>query len=399
MAETAHSKPGRATDENKVKVVEIAPAARPARMKRRHHVLVISFLIGVVGPVMTAAFYLFTRAADQYASSVGFTARSEQASSAIDLLGGLTTLSTASSSDMDILDKFVRSESLVSALDRELNLRAIFSKPESDPVFSLPGDASPEDLVAYWERMVKVQYDPGSGLMAIQVRAFDPVDARNIAQALLDQSSRMINNLSSIARDDTTRYAREELRMAEDRMRMARTALNSFRNRHRIVDPSADIQGQMGLLNSLQARLADAQIDLDRLGSTTNQHNPRMTQAKRQVEVIRNRIEKERQKFGVGTAPRANTRAAYAALAGQYESLQVDLEFAEKTYVAALSSYDSAVSEARHQTRYLAVYQQPSPAQTALYPDRVTLLFIVALMLFGIWTVAVLIYYSFRDRR
>ncbi len=376
----------------------MAPAARPARMKFRHWMVLLGFLLFTVLPTVGAGYYLYVYAADQYASKVGFTVRREEASSAMDVLGGLTQISGSSSSDTDILYEFVQSQELVREIDNRIDLKTIYRKPEEDVVFRLKDDASIEDLLDYWDRMVRIQYDPGAGLIEIEARAFDPDDAQRITRALFARSSEMINELSSIARDDVTRYAKEELDQAVTRLKEARQALRVFRNETQIVDPSADIQGQMGLLNSLQARLADALIELDLLAGTTSASDPRAVQARRRIEVIETRIEDERRKLGV-TGTSSGTSAAFADLVGEFESLQVDLEFAQKAYVSALSAHDTAVAEARRQSRYLAAYLEPTLAETPRYPQRLTILAVLSVLLVGTWTILVLIYYSLRDRR
>jgi capsular polysaccharide transport system permease protein len=327
---------------------------------------------------------------------VGFTVRTEETGSAMDILGGLTSFSQASSSDTDILYKFIQSQELVRNVDKALNLRAIYQKPTLDPVFRLDDSAPIEDLVDYWKRMVRIFYDPSTGLMEIEVRAFDPVDAQDIAQDLFDRSSAMINALSAVARNDTSRYAKEELDDAVERLKQARQALTLFRNDKQIVDPTADIQGQMGLLNSLHAQLATSLIELDLLADTTRDTDPRVEQAKRKIVVINTRIDAERQKLGVGGG---RGGGAFADLVGQFESLQVDREFAEKAYVSALSAYDSSLAEARRQSRYLAAYVQPTLAETPLYPQRAILLLIAGLLIFGTWAIGVLVFYSLKDRR
>ncbi|NEX47750.1 sugar transporter [Rhodobacter sp. ETT8] len=365
-------------------------------MQRRHRLTILSLGIWVVLPVIALAVYLYVFAADQYASTVGFTVRTEETGSAMEILGGLTSLSSASSSDTDVLYKFIQSQELVREMDATLNLREMFRKPAADPVFSLSRDSSIEDLVRYWARMVRIYYDPGTGLMEIESRAFDPEDARAISTEIFARSTQMINTLSAVARDDTTRYAREELDTAVERLKEARQALTLFRNETQIVDPSADIQGQMGLLNSLNAQLASSLIDLDILIETTRESDPRIEQARRKIAVIEKRMSEEREKLGVGGN---HNGRAYADLIGQFEALQVDLEFAQKAYLSALSAYDTAQAEARRQSRYLAAYIEPTLAETPLYPQRAIILLISAFVLFGTWAVSVLIYYSLRDRR
>jgi capsular polysaccharide transport system permease protein len=206
----------------------------------------------------------------------------------------------------------------------------------------------------------------------------------------------MINELSAVARDDTTRYAKDELDQAVERLKEARRALTLFRNDNQIVDPTADIQGQMGLLNSLNEQLATSLIELDLLTGSTRESDPRVEQAKRKIEVIETRIDEERLKLGVTGA---DGSGAFADLVGSYESLRVDLEFAQQAYLSTLATYDTAVAEARRQSRYLAAYIEPTLAETAIYPRRLTILSVFSLFMFGIWAITALVYYSLRDRR
>ncbi len=380
----------------KVAVIEVSPAATPAHMRKRHWMLILSFFIFVILPAAGTGFYLYTYAVDQYASKVGFTVRNEESGSAFDFLGGLTNISGSSSSDTDILYKFIQGQELVQAIDRDLDLKGIYQKPRSDPVFRLKDNATIEDLIDYWARMVKIIYDPPTGLIEVEVRAFDPVDARNIANDIFTRSGDMINKLSDIARGDVTRYAKDELTLAVSRLKEARRKLTLFRNENQIIDPGADIQGQMGLLNSLQKKLADTLLEKDLLTDTARDNDPRVVLVDRKIAAISKRIAQERRKLGVSGG--GNT-GDFADLIGQFESLKVDLEFAEKAYVSALSAYDSAVAEARRQTRYLAPYVHPTLAESSQYPQRGILMAVVILALFGTWTILVLVYYSLRDRR
>ncbi len=360
--------------------------------------MLVSFLLMVVAPTAVGGWYLWMRAADQYASYVGFSVRKEETSSAIELLGGITELSGSSSSDTDILYKFLESQELVRTIDRKLDLRAIWSKadPSVDPVFAYHPPGTIEDLTDYWARMVKVHYDSASGLLDLRVNAFTPEDARAITREIFDESSAMINALSSIAREDTLRYAREELQTAVDRLKAARTAMTAYRNENQIVDPEANIQSQVGLIGSLQAQLAEALIELDLLQGNAGTSDPRVVQLRRRVEVIRERISDEQNK--VGAAGEAGT-TAFADILSGYESLAVDREFAEEAYRSALASFDSAQAEARRQSRYLAAHVSPTLAEASEYPQRGLLLGLVALFAFLLWASTVLVAYSLKDRR
>lgn len=371
--------------------------ASPAFRRPRHLVVMLSFFLFVVIPSAVSGVYLYAVAVDQYASKVGFSVRREDSGSAMELLGGLSNLSNSSSSDTDILYEFIQSQKLVSDIDDELDLHGIWSKPERDFVFAITEDASIEELVHYWNKMVRVSYGAGSGLIEVEVLAFSAQDATKISRTLFEKSSQMINELSDIARQDAIRYSREELGEALERLKDARAVVTLFRNENQLVNPEIDIQTQAGLLGNLQNQLAQTLIEFDLLDGITNSNDPRAIQVTRRLEVIEKRIAAERKKLGGGSIDGSDN--AFANLLGDYERLVVDREFAEKSYVSALAAYDASLAESRRKTRYLAAYMQPTEAETAEYPKRLTLLLLMTLFLFLIWAVMVLVAISVRDRR
>ncbi|WP_244906060.1 sugar transporter [Celeribacter ethanolicus] len=375
----------------------VLPHAKPARPKRRHRIVVYTFISVVLMPFLISAVYLFAFAQDQYASTVAFTVRSEENNSASDFFGGLTrTLGSSGGHDSDILYEFIQSQDIVQNIDDKIDLRTLFSiHKDSDPFFSFQTDGTIEDLTEYWKRMLHLSYDSGSGLMIIRVNAFRPEDAYQIAQAILVESQAVINDISATARADATRYTEEDLERAETRLREARQELTDFRVTNQIVDPTKDIEGQMGLLNTLQSQLATALIDFDLLAITAQPNDPRLEQTRRRIDVTRKRIAEERNKFSGESADGDN----YAAKVSEFEKLSVDYEFAQMAYTAARSAHDAALGEARRTTRYLATFITPTLAERSMYPARGTILMLVGLFLFLGWTILLLIYYSLRDRR
>ncbi|MGR3617178.1 MAG: capsule biosynthesis protein [Paracoccaceae bacterium] len=367
-----------------------------AFLRTGHWIIIASFVICVLAPIAIAGGYLHWRAADQFVSRVGFAVRSENGGTPSNFLGIMTFFSASSSSDTDILFQYIKSQDLVSSVDQALDIRTRWALPKDDRVFRFSEGGTIEDLVAYWAKMVRVTYDPGTGLIEVEVRAFAPEDAQAVAQEILGRSGELINKMSAVSRQDATVFAETQLIEAVGRLKAARQALTLFRNETQIVDPGVDLHGQMGLLNSLQVKLADTLIKLDMLHQTARPNDPRTSQAKREVAAIQNRIAQERQKLGVS----ANSGdAAYAYLVGQYESLIVDLEFAEGAYVSSLTAYDAAVAQARRKSRYLAAYLNPTFPESPEHPQRGIILILLALGLFGVWAIGAMVFYSLKDRR
>jgi capsular polysaccharide transport system permease protein len=242
--------------------------------------------------------------------------------------------------------------------------------------------------------MVGVDFASGEGIIEVTARAFRPEDATAITMAILDESARLVNRLSEQAREDAVRFAREELAEAEETLRQVRQNLAEFRRENRLVDPSADVAGQMGLLNALQGELAQALVERDMLLSFVGDEDQRVVQANRRITAITARIEEERATLGV-----AGVTGALPEIVGRYEELLVDLEFANTAYTQALAGLAAARAEARRQSRYLAPHVHPTAAERALYPRRVMLAGLGGLFLLIGWGIVVLVYYNVRDNR
>jgi len=379
--------------------VQVKPIATAARIRPRHRGLILSFVVLVLVPFLVSTFYLWGLAQDQYASTTGFTVRQEEATSSADLLGGLSQFAGGGTgSDSDVLYEFIQSQEIVERIDASLDLKSIFSENWStDPVFSLWKDASIEDLVWFWHRAVRISYDQSTGLMELRIVSPDPQTSQAIGTAIVAESQRMINMLNEQSLNDTMGYANRDLDEALERLKKARTAMTDFRSRTQIVDPTADIQGRMGVLNNLQQQLAQAMVDADLLRGTTQNTDPRVVQADQRIQVIRDRIIAER-----GTLSSSNVGPNgddYPSLLEEFERLSVDMQFAEETYRLSLAAQDVARSKATRQSRYLAAYISPTLAETAEYPQRLTIAGLIGIFLLMGWAILVLVYYSLRDRR
>lgn len=381
-------------------VVQVQPIARPAGMKRRHWGLFLSFVLLVAGPLAAIAFYLWTYAEDQYVSTTGFIVRSQESGGATDLLGGLAQFTSGTTaSDSDILYEFIQSQEMVTAIDARVDLRAHYSQNwPRDWAFSIWPDASLEELIWYWTRIIGISYDSASGLTEVQAVGFTPEMAQRITSEIVRESQDRINALNSQARGDAMRYANDDLQEALAQVKAARQALIKFRTRTQIVDPAADIQARMGVMNNLQQQLAEALIEYDLLLLTARENDPRLTTAQQRIDVIRERIVIERQTFASNSTETGAVGEDYPTLISEFESLTVDLEYAETTYRAALTAREVARDDVARQSRYLATYIKPTLPQTSEYPRRFTFTGLAGLFLLLVWSILALVYYSIRDR-
>jgi capsular polysaccharide transport system permease protein len=376
--------------------VRTAVADMPASGQRpRHRVLRLSFLVCVALPVLLWSAYLFGVAEDQYHSELAFSIRSEEiASAAAGILGAITQVSGGVANDAEIVNEYISSRAIVEEVDAEVDLAGIYRKPAFDPVFSLGGDSRIEDLTDFWNRVVHVSYENRSGIINIRTVAFTPEDARRINEAILSSSNALVNRLSEQARQDAIRYAAIDLDEAEANLRQQRQQLADFRAQYHIVDPEADVAGQLGVLTALQSELAQALVERDMLLTYVSEDDQRVVQATRRIDAITARIAEERTNLGIG-----GEGVNIADVVGEYEGLRTDLEFAAAAYTQALTNLALARAEGRRQARYLAVHIPPTLAQESLYPQRWLLIGLAGAFLAMAWGIAMIVYYNIRDSR
>jgi capsular polysaccharide transport system permease protein len=373
------------------------------RLRPRHALGFFGFVLLVLLPVGLAAAYLFAIATDQYHSQAGFSVRSEEFRNPLDALSAFTDVSGSSStaSDSEIIYDFIQSQALIRLLDRDLDLRTLFAaRPTGfglvpvDLLFGLAPDASIEDIEDYWSRMISVSRESGTGIINMKVTAFTPEDAQRLAQAIVEASSTLVNDLSRIAQNDAIQFAQADVALAEARLAEMRRRVRAFRAANQIIDPETDASSQSSVLAELHSTLAKTLIRRGNLEIYTDKADSRLNDLDRQISVIRDQIERER-------AVIANHKTGGASLSdviGQYEELLVDLEFSENAYVAARGAVEQARAEARRQSRYAAVHIQPTLAEESLYPRRWLLLGVILVAALSIWAILSLIYYNIRDR-
>jgi capsular polysaccharide transport system permease protein len=377
-------------------IVSTPQQQQPAKsgLKTRHKLLLLSFFLLVLLPAAIGSSYLFFRAAPQFNSSAAFSVRSENVGNPLDALSAITQIGSSSASDSVVLYDSIRSQPMMLKLDAKLDLRSIYNRDPDDFIFSLGTDITTEDLLDYWDRMVSVSIDESSGILELETFAFQPEDANLILAAILEECSKLVDDLSRIAQADAMKYAVEDLTTAEERLRATRRRIAAFRVENEMIDPSADAGNHMTVLSALQSQLAEALVGRESLNGYAGVNDPRIAERDRMISAIQKQIELVRSSVSQVT----DGRSAFSDVMGRYEELLVDLQFSQDAYTAARASEELARAEARRRNRYLAVHIPPTTAEESLYPRRFLLSGLLLACCFAAWSVLALIYYNVRDR-
>lgn len=379
----------------------VPPTVSRARVRFRHFLTLLSFVVCVLAPTGAAYWYMTERATPQYASVTAFSVRKEETGSPTEIFSAFG-LSGTSTNDTDILYDFLTSQEVVNSIRSYRDLEGIWAGPGTDwetgdPVFAMPKGGGIEDQTTYWNRMVDVAYDTAASILEVKVLAFDPSNAQMIARDILNESTKIINTLSSVASADVLRYAQEDLGSAETELRAAREELTRFRNRYQIASIASDIALTTGPLNALTQQLVEAKIEYGLLVRDTTDTDPRILRMNARLEVIEEQIAAERAKLGASVG--GDEGSVLSNRIAEFERLNIDLEFAQTSYQTALVSFHAAKADANRQSLYLAAHKNPTLAERADYPKKPTILGLIGGLSFAVWALLALTLLSLRDRR
>lgn len=358
------------------------------------------FAVGL--PTLVTAIYFVLFAADQYSSEGRFAVRASEVSGGSGEAGIAMSLglggATSTTSDSYIVIEYLQSRRLVEDLQRRLDIRKLFSRPEADFYARLDPTISIEKLVNYWKGMTHAYFDSMSGIVEFRVRAFTPDDAQKISTEALASAERLINDLSKRARDDTVQAAKDDLVRAELRLRLARKGIREFRDKQKQVDPAAITSQRMAVLSSLEQDLATTEASRATVDSFLNSNAPSVRMMQNKIDALRRRIGEERGKLGNSGEAIGDGGEAMSAVIAQYEELETERIFAEKLYETALGSLEAAKVSAERKMRYVASFIEPPRAEDSEYPERLkdTLLVFVSTGL--IWAIVVLVVFGVRDQ-
>ncbi len=351
-----------------------------AYIYRRHRGLFVFVLL----PTLIAATYLFGWAADQYQSEAKFVIYSAQGGEAgLSGLGqvlGLGDAGGSTTSETFSVIAYMESLDAIQALDRTLNLTAIFRAPQADLLSRLWYAHPPaEKLLKYYDRKVVVTYQEETTITTLDVHAFTAQDAYNIANTLLALGEQRVNEYNNRITADTVKVANAEVELAEARIEQAEIAMTKFRQQYGDLDPQLSGTADMGLIATLSGQLAQSEAQLAQMQG--------LSPDSPQVEAVRNRISAIRQQIAAQNSLLTGANGALAPVLAQYQELTLHLQFAQQSYTAAQTALTAANEEALKQKLFLVRVVEPNMPQVALFPQRlwiVATIFFTLLIAYGI---------------
>jgi capsular polysaccharide transport system permease protein len=337
----------------------------------------------VIIPTILACIYFGLIASDVYISESRFVVRSPQRQTQTGLNAFLAgTGFSRSQDDTYSVHDFVLSRDALKELDEQIGVRKAFSSKDADFINRFPGldwDDSFESFYRYYKKRVGIDYDTVSSITTLNVRAFTAEDAKRINDLLLKMGERLVNNLNDRSRQDLIKFATQEVTIAETKAKAAALALSSFRTSQSVFDPDKQSAIQLQGVAKLQEELLTTEAQLNQI-KRVSPNNPQVASLASRVASLRNTIAAETSKVAGGDTSLTSKSA-------NFERLVLDKGFADKQLASALTSLETARSEAERKQLYLERLVQPNLPDKALEPRRVRsvfMVFVVGLMAWGV---------------
>lgn len=379
-----------AETENKDTQIDVVTQAQQRiqkKRKRRSRLFNPLLWLCVILPTLSASIYFGGIASDQYISESSFVVRSPSGSSSG--MGGLGVLfqglggMSRAQDDNYTVQEYMRSRTALDALIAEKMPVRSFYEQKGDVFSRFNGfgwENSHEAFYQYYRQKVGISFDAVSGIATLRVRAFDPKEANQINQALLQKGETLINQLNQRARSDTIAFAQENVKQAEEQVKQIADKLMTYRIQHGIFDLKEQSSAQLSLVSKLQDELIVIQTQLDQVRAITPD-NPQISGLETREKSLRAEIKKQSDLIA------GRNNASMASRAAEYQRLMLENELAEKQMAAAMTSLESAKAEADRQQLYLEVVAMPNVPDMAQEPKRLynTLAtFVIGLMLYGV---------------
>ena len=348
----------------------------------------------VLLPVFIIVMYLLIFAKERYQSSSVILVKQVADTQVADAsgLGALFGVSNTSREDSQILKEYIGSRDMIERLDQTLNLRKEFSSVH-DPVFALSKDASIEELVEYFNKMIKVELDEQTMMLYVRAQGFSPEFSLKLNNELLKQSDAFINQISQTIAQEQQVFAEKQYQEATIQLDEARQAVLQYQNENEIFDPELQAKAVATLISGLQSSLAQLKTEERTLLSYLTPEAPQVVALRSQIESVQKQIDSESDKLTSPNNFKLNKNVA------DFEALKQQVLFATDLYKISLASLEKARLEASRKLKKLVVIAGPRLAEDSLYPRKVYISITSFILLNIIFGIGLLIHSIIREHR
>lgn len=343
--------------------------ALTSRQKRDRILLTVFLVI-----VSVTAIYNFLIAAPRYASEFSYVVRS--ATPARDRFSFMNFSANGESSDnSQAIITYLSSRDLLSQINSDGLVTRIFAAPGVDMFSAYPsifaGNGA-EHLFRHFQSYLDAEYDEKANISYVEVQAFKPDDARELAERMRRACEDKINALNDRARSGMTVTAEKEVAAARADLVRVLVQLTQARNSGHVIDPKLQSGAAVSLTSSIAADLAEIDVQIAETQRSTP-GNPGLTQMQSRRAAIQRELARQ-------SAAMTGGHGSLADRIQANEELDVARAVAEKRLLGASLALANTRTTADRNRLYLEWISKPNRPDEPLYPRRGRNILMVALL-------------------
>lgn len=314
--------------------------------------------------ILLVSFYWFVWAEERYVSRATVVLESPQVATPEFSLSSLMSGGGGNTHDLLLLREHLLSVDMLRLLDEQLDIRQHYS--EHGDIFAKLRDPNVpiEDLHKYYLRRVEVELDEYAGVLNIHVQGYTPEFAHDMAALLLEAGENHMNTMGHRLAEEQVRFLEQQMIRLEDRFRETRTELLEFQNEYGLVSPTSTVESINQVVATLEGDLARLQAQRSALASFQSSQSAELRQVERSITALRDQIVEQRDRLAQATGNSLNRVSA------EYETLELQAQFAQETYSSALAALENTRLEAARQLKQVSVLQSPLFPEYPTEPNR-----------------------------
>ncbi|EHA13930.1 chain-length determining protein [Halomonas sp. HAL1] len=344
--------------------------------------------------IFLVSFYWFIIAQERYVSRATVVLESPQVATPELSLSSLMGGGAGNTADLLLLREHLLSVDMLRRLDKDLNIREHYT--EHGDIFAKLGDrdAPIEDLHKYYLRRVKVELDEYAGVLNIEVQGYTPEFAHEMTTLLLEAGEDHMNEMGHRLADEQVHFLERQMVRLDERFTATRQALLEYQNEYGLVSPTDTVASINQVVATLEADLARLQAQRNALSSYQSAQSPELRQVERNITALRDQIIEQRDRIAQASGDSLNSVSA------EYETLELQAQFAQETYSNALASLENTRLEAARQLKQVSVLQSPLMPEYPTEPNRLynsSVFAIITIFLAFILSMLIMIIKDHRD--
>ena len=344
--------------------------------------------------IILVSFYWFVWAEERYVSRATVVLESPQVAAPEISLSSIMGGGAGNTKDLLLLREHLLSVDMLRLLDEDLNIREHYT--EHGDIFArlYDRDAPIEDLHKYYLRRVNIELDEYAGVLNISVQGYTPEFAHQMTTLLLQAGEDHMNEMGHRLAEEQVHFLEQQMVRLDERFKETRAALLAYQNEFGLVSPTDTVASINQVVSTLEADLARFQAQRNALASFQSEQSPELRQVERNITALRDQIIEQRDRIAQASGGSLNSVSA------EYETLELQAQFAQETYSSALAALENTRLEAARQLKQVSVLQSPLLPEYPTEPNRLynsSVFAIIAIFLAFIFSMLLMIIKDHRD--